>query len=322
MKNIVVLGSTGSIGLQTLDVIRHNSDDFTVTALSCQSNIDILEQQIKEFNVKTAAVFDDKKARELRRRTGIDVLSGLEGIVELARIDPADMVVNALVGSIGIRPTMAAINRGTNVALANKETLVSAGEIVMGLAKKHESALFPVDSEHSAIFQCLNGERRKSIKRIMITCSGGAFRNRTQEDLRHVTISDALKHPNWNMGAKITIDSATLMNKGFEVIEAKMLFGIGYDDIEVVIHPQSIIHSFVEFVDSSVLAQLSYPDMRLPIQYALTFPERTSNCLRPLDLAGIRELSFDAPDTVRFPVSSMLSRRAGAAEPCPAFSTR
>ncbi|OHD69781.1 MAG: 1-deoxy-D-xylulose-5-phosphate reductoisomerase [Spirochaetes bacterium RBG_16_49_21] len=318
MKSVTVLGSTGSIGLQTLDVIRKNRKDFTVAALSCGSNIDILERQIREFEVKTAAVFDERKAKELRARVPARVLSGLQGIVELAKLDSADLVLNALVGSIGIRPTVAAIEAGKNVALANKETLVSAGVPVMERAKKHGAVLFPVDSEHSAIFQCLNGENKGSVRRLIITCSGGAFRNHAPADLRRVTAADALKHPSWNMGAKITVDSATLMNKGFEVIEAKMLFGIDYDDIEVVIHPQSIIHSLVEFADCSVLAQLSNPDMRLPIQYALTYPARVGSDCRPLDMAAVKTLSFSPPDTGRFPCIryAIQAGRTGGTMPC------
>ena len=301
MKTISILGSTGSVGTQTLDVVRANREDFAVAALSCHSNIDLLQRQAEEFRVGTVAVFDRERARELRRRTGLMVLEGMEGLIELAKHDAAAMVVNALVGSIGMTPTIAAIGAGKDVALANKETLVSAGEIVMGLAAEKGVRIIPVDSEHSAIFQCLNGEDRGGVRRLILTCSGGAFRECDAEELNGVTAADALRHPCWDMGAKITIDSATLMNKGFEVIEAKMLFGVGYDRIDVVIHPQSIVHSLVEFADSSVLAQLGNPDMRLPIQYALTWPERRESALAPLDLAGIGSLSFSPPDRSLFP---------------------
>jgi 1-deoxy-D-xylulose-5-phosphate reductoisomerase len=318
MKHISILGSTGSIGLQTLEVIRRNREEYAVAGLCCNSNIDLLELQIAEFGVKTAAVFDEDRARELRRRTGIDVLSGLDGIIELAKHDRAELVLNSLVGSVGILPTVAAINSGRDVALANKETLVSAGEIVMGLARKRDVAIIPVDSEHSAVFQCLNGERRAGVRRILLTCSGGAFRQTGKEELYRMTADDALRHPSWNMGAKITIDSATLMNKGFEVIEARMLFDIGYEAIDVVIHPQSIIHSLVEFADSSVIAQLSHPDMRLPIQYALTHPDRSSTGLASIDLAAIGTLSFSAPDYDRFPCLeyAIEAGKAGGSLPC------
>jgi 1-deoxy-D-xylulose-5-phosphate reductoisomerase len=318
MKNIAILGSTGSIGLQTLDVIRQNRTNYRVSALSCDSNIDLLESQIREFDVKIAAVGNEKLAKELRHRTGIEVLEGLAGISELASLDSADLVLNSLVGSVGIRPTVSALMSGKTVALANKETLVSAGEPVMELARKKGAAIVPVDSEHSAIFQCLQGEDAASVKRLIITCSGGAFRNLSKEVLYGMTAADALKHPNWDMGAKITIDSATLMNKGFEVIEARMLFGVDYDDIDIVIHPQSIIHSLVEFVDYSVLAQLSYPDMRIPIQYALTYPARVKSSCRPIDLAGLKELSFSAPDTDRFPCVkyAVEAGKTGGTMPC------
>jgi 1-deoxy-D-xylulose-5-phosphate reductoisomerase len=318
MKRVTILGSTGSIGRQTLDVIRENRESFSVAALGCGSNIDLLERQISEFDVKTVAVFDEMKAMELRARVNVDVLSGLNGIVEAAKVDSADVVLNALVGSIGIRPTMAALEAGKNVALANKETLVSAGIPVMEAANRFGAMIFPVDSEHSAIFQCLNGENAKSVRRLILTCSGGSFRNHSREELRRVSAEDALRHPSWSMGGKITVDSATLMNKGFEVIEAKMLFGVDYDGIEVVIHPQSIIHSLVEFADYSVLAQLSLPDMRIPIQYALTYPERMEGCSRPLDLAALGELTFYSPDAERFPCIkyAIEAGRAGGSMPC------
>jgi len=318
MKRITILGCTGSIGLQTLDVIRRNRNDFAVAGLCCHSSIDIMERQIAEFGVTLAAVFDEDRARELRRRTGIEVLTGLEGIIELAELDRADMVLNALVGSIGILPTEAAIRSGKDVALANKETLVSAGDIIMGRAREKGVSILPVDSEHSALFQCLNGENHKAVRRLLLTCSGGAFRDTPHEELQHMTAEDALKHPSWNMGPKITVDSATLMNKGFEVIEARMLFDTDYDAIDVVIHPQSIIHLLVEFVDNSVLAQLGYPDMRLPIQYALTYPERTSAEPAPLDLAALGALTFRSPDLDRFPclAYAIEAGKTGGTMPC------
>ncbi|HOT45583.1 MAG TPA: 1-deoxy-D-xylulose-5-phosphate reductoisomerase [Spirochaetota bacterium] len=318
MKRITILGCTGSIGLQTLDVIRRNRNDFAVAGLCCHSSIDIMERQIAEFGVTLAAVFDEDRARELRRRTGIEVLTGLEGIIELAELDRADMVLNALVGSIGILPTEAAIRSGKDVALANKETLVSAGDIIMARAREKGVSILPVDSEHSALFQCLNGENHKAVRRLLLTCSGGAFRDTPHEELQHMTAEDALKHPSWNMGPKITVDSATLMNKGFEVIEARMLFDTDYDAIDVVIHPQSIIHSLVEFVDNSVLAQLGYPDMRLPIQYALTYPERTSAEPAPLDLAALGALTFRSPDLDRFPclAYAIEAGKTGGTMPC------
>ena len=318
MKRITILGSTGSIGLQTLDVIRNNREGYAVEALACHSNIDLLERQIAEFGVKTAAVFDAGRARELRRRTGIDVLSGIEGIIEVAARNCTDIVLNALVGSIGIRPTLAAIGCGVTVALANKETLVSAGDIVMGLAREQGVPILPVDSEHSAIFQCLKGEKPASVRRLLLTCSGGAFRDTPIEELYRMTAEDALRHPNWSMGPKITVDSATLMNKGFEVIEARMLFDVNYENIDVVIHPQCIVHSMVEFADHSVPAQPSSPDMRLPIQYALASTERTGAAAAPLDLPAIGRLSFEEPDHERFPCLgyAIEAGKAGGTMPC------
>lgn len=318
MKNVVILGSTGSIGLQALDVIRKFRDRFKVCALSCYSNIDVIESQAREFDVDTVAVYDRHRGDELRSRVGIDVLSGIEGIIEISEIEDADIVLNSLVGSIGILPTMAAIRKGKDVAIANKETLVSAGEIVVNEARKRNVKLFPVDSEHSAIFQCMNGEKKNNVKRLVLTCSGGAFRNNTLDELYKVSIEDALAHPNWKMGKKITVDSATLMNKGFEVIEAKMLFGVSYEDIEVVVHPQSIVHSLVEFVDNSTMAQLSSPDMRLPIQYALTFPDRYECECAPLDYAITREITFAPPDKERFPCLDFAyeAGKIGGSLPC------
>ncbi len=301
MKKIVILGSTGNLGLQVVDIVRKNRDRFKIEAVSCNTNIDIAERQIKEFDIPVAAVVDDVKALELSRRVDCDVYSGISGVVGLTTIDSVHQVVNTLVGSTGIRPTISAIINNKDVALANKETLVTAGDYIMSLAKKYSVNIFPVDSEHSAIYQCLHHERREHISRLIITCSGGPFRDKEYEELFEMRAEDAIKHPSWNMGAKISVDSATLMNKGFEVIEANVLFDVDYSKIDVVIHPQSIIHSLVAFTDSSVLAQLSYPDMRLPIQYALTYPERQACDLEPINLAHISSLNFSAPKIDLFP---------------------
>ncbi len=299
MKSISILGSTGSIGTQALDVIKNNPSEFKVKSLSCNGNIELLQKQISEFKPEVACVFDEEKADLLK--VDVPVYSGMEGLIKLAKLDSADTVLNSLVGSIGVMPTVEAIKAGKNIALANKETLVTAGEIVMDLVSKNNVSLKPIDSEHSAIFQCLNGEKKEDVKRIIITCSGGAFRDKTIEELKSVKAADALKHPNWDMGNKITIDCATLMNKGFEVIEAKMLFGVDYDNIDVVIHHQSIIHSLVEFKDTSVIAQLGWPDMKIPIQYALSHPKRFSNNLESLDLLKVFQLNFEKPDLEKFP---------------------
>ncbi len=318
MKNITILGSTGSIGMQALEVIRYNKDKFHVKALACNSNIAVLKKQIEDFGPEVACVFDQERADDIRAQVDIEVLSGMKGLIELAKLDSADTLLNSLVGSIGVRPTVEGIKSGKDIALANKETLVAAGDIVNDLLQKNGVALKPIDSEHSAIFQCLNGEKSEAVKRIIITCSGGSFRDKTMDELKTVTKEDALKHPNWNMGAKITIDSATLMNKGLEVIEAHHLFGIGYDDIDVLIHPQSIIHSLVEFVDTSVIAQLGWPDMKIPIQYALTHPSRIQNDLKSLDLAKVSQLNFSKPDLARFPCLDYAysSGRMGGSMPC------
>jgi 1-deoxy-D-xylulose-5-phosphate reductoisomerase len=319
MKTIAILGSTGSIGLQALEVLRAKKDEFRVRALACNSSIDVLEKQIREHDVPLVAVMDDEKARLLRARMpDIAVLQGMEGVIEISALPGLDMVLNALVGSAGIRPTIAALKRGTDVALANKETLVAAGEIVMDLAARAGAKIFPVDSEHSAIFQCLNGEDHANVSRLILTCSGGPFRNRPARELAAMTPADALRHPRWNMGKKISIDSATLMNKGLEVIEARALFGIDYDRIHVVIHPQSVIHSLVEFVDGSVMAQLGNPDMKLPIQYALTYPLRKDAASQPLDLVSVGALNFERPDTGAFPCLELAyeAGKAGGTMPC------
>ncbi|MCI6018537.1 MAG: 1-deoxy-D-xylulose-5-phosphate reductoisomerase [Clostridiales bacterium] len=302
MRRISILGSTGSIGTQTLDVVRSN-DDVTVAALTAGSNIDLLEKQIREFKPEMAALWDEYKAKELKLRLkdmAVRISYGMEGMLEAASIESADMTVTAVVGMIGILPTIAAIRAGKDIALANKETLVTAGHIIMSMAKAYNVKILPVDSEHSAIFQSLNGQDKKSLKRILLTASGGPFRGRSAKDLAKVTVEDALKHPNWVMGRKITVDSATMVNKGLEVIEAKWLFDVDLDQIQVVVHPQSVIHSAVEFADRGIIAQLGTPDMRLPIQYALFYPERRPLNTEPLDLFELGTMTFEAPDPVTF----------------------
>lgn len=318
MKYISVLGSTGSIGKQALEIIKENPNEFRIRGLACNSNIESIEKQIEEFKPEAVAVFNEEKADELKEKVEINVFSGMNGMIKLATLDSIDTVLNSLVGSIGVLPTVEAIKAKKNIALANKETLVTAGEIVMDLVEKNQVELKPIDSEHSAIFQCLNGEKNRDVKRIILTCSGGAFREKTLEEMRYLKPADALKHPNWNMGNKITIDSATLINKGFEVIEAKMLFCVDYDNIDVVIHPQSIIHSLVEFKDTSVIAQLGWPNMRLPIQYALSHPKRFNNNLKGLDLIEVSQLDFSEPDIKRFPCLKYAYQagRVGGTMPC------
>jgi len=303
-KKLSILGSTGSIGTQTLDIVRKFPDKFQVVALSCNQNIELLKKQIEEFKPKIAAVFDEKKADELKAE--IPIHKGMDGLLKVAALGEAHTIINSLVGSIGVEPTIKAIENLKNVALANKETLVTAGDIINKKLKFHKTDLLPIDSEHSAILQCIRGEKPEDINKITITCSGGAFKNKTKEELKQVTASDALKHPTWNMGAKITIDSATLMNKGFEVIEAHWLYNMPYSKIDVVIHPQSIIHSLVEFKDHSVIAQLGMPDMKIPIQYALNYPDRLENNNLPkLNLAEKQQLTFKEPDLERFPCLAM-----------------
>jgi len=301
MKKISILGSTGSIGTQTLDIIRSYPTEFKVVGLTANSNIDLLEKQISEFSPEAVAVFNPEKADELKKKVDIEVLTGIEGLNKIATLEEADTVLTSVVGSVGLIPTLKAIKKQKTIALANKETLVTAGSIVMDEIKKNNSKILPVDSEHSAIFQCLNGENIDEVRKLIITCSGGAFKHFSIHQLKSATAKDALKHPTWNMGAKITIDSATLMNKGFEVIEAHWLYDMPYEKIDVVVHPQSIIHSLVEFQDKSTIAQLGYPDMKIPIQYALTYPKRLKTDLEPLNLAEIKELTFNKPDLERFP---------------------
>ncbi|CEH35034.1 1-deoxy-D-xylulose-5-phosphate reductoisomerase [Romboutsia lituseburensis] len=305
MKRISILGSTGSIGKQTLDVVRRNKDKFEVVAISANSSVDLLLEQIKEFKPKYVAVYNEESAIKLKKMIptdiNVEVLSGMSGLKEISSLPEIDVLLTAIVGMIGLVPTLEAIKSGKDIALANKETLVCAGDLVMSEARKHNVSILPVDSEHSAIFQCLNGEKNKEIEKIILTASGGPFRGKSKSDLENVTKSQALKHPNWSMGRKISIDSSTLMNKGLEVIEAKWLFGVEQNQIDVVVHPQSIIHSMVQFIDSSVMAQLGCPDMRLPIQYALSYPNRIVNDFERLDLAKIATLTFEQPDLETFP---------------------
>ena len=302
MKNIAVLGSTGSIGTQTLDVARNN-EDIRIVALSAGSNIELLEKQAREFSPEVVSVAEKKDAEKLRKKlegTGVKVLWGMDGLIEAAQHPSADTVVTAVVGMMGLRPTVAAINAGKDIALANKETLVAAGHIIMPLAKEKNVRILPVDSEHSAILQCLTGEDQREVSRIIITASGGPFRGRTREQMKDVSLEDALKHPNWSMGRKITIDSATMVNKGLEVIEAKWLFGLDAEDIKVIVQPQSVIHSMVEFVDGGIMAQLGTPDMRLPIQYAIYYPHRRPLPGERLDFGALKQITFEEPDFENF----------------------
>ena len=313
MKNIVILGSTGSIGTQTIDIL--DSIDAKVCAISVNTNIERAEQQARLLQPSLVAVYDEKKASELKIRladTGIRVVSGMEGLIEAATLPEADVIVTAVVGMGGLLPTLAAIDAGKDIALANKETLVCAGQIVMKRAREKGVAILPVDSEHSAIFQCLQGAAGNGISRILLTASGGPFFGMSREQMRHVTKEQALNHPNWSMGAKITIDSASMMNKGLELIEAMWLYDVEPDDIDIVVHRESIVHSAVEFTDGSVIAQMGNPDMRLPIQYALTYPARVPCKVPPLDLPRRHNLTFFAPDEEAFPALG-LARRAAAA---------
>lgn len=317
MKNIAILGSTGSIGTQTLDVAREN-EDLRVVAVSAGKSVEKLEEQIREFHPILAAVWDEKAARDLKTRiadTDTKVVSGMEGLLELASMPESDILVTAIVGMIGIRPTMEGIRAGKDIALANKETLVTAGHLIMPMAREYGVSILPVDSEHSAIFQAIHGEENKEIHKLLITASGGPFRGRTTEELRNVTVADTLKHPNWVMGRKITVDSATLVNKGLEVMEARWLFDMDLDHIQVVVQPQSIIHSMVEFKDGAIMAQLGTPDMRLPIQYALYYPHRRYLDGDRLDFTKLREITFEVPDMETFrglPMAIQASREGGS----------
>lgn len=299
---IVVLGSTGSIGLNTINVIKHLGTRYRITVLTTNRNIDLLEKQIHELNPESAVVIDEEKASILKSRIAgkCNILSGKNGLIEVTRNTDYDILVSALVGFAGLAPTLEGIKKSKRIALANKETLVVAGELVINASKKYNSEIIPIDSEHSAIFQCLVGEKKDTINKLILTASGGPFYNKSYEELKNVTVSEALNHPNWIMGNKITIDSASMMNKGLEVIEACWLFDLPKEKIEVLIHPQSIIHSMVEFSDGSIKAQMSIPDMKLPIQYSLTFPNRIKNNFVTTNLAKIRELTFFEPDRNKF----------------------
>ncbi len=319
MKKIAVLGSTGSIGTQTLDVISRHPEDFEVVGLAAGNNVVLLLEQARKFRPKWVSAADETLANRLRSELPADVkvVHGEAGLIEIAGHSGANYVVCALVGSLGLKSTLAAIDAGADIGLANKESLVTAGHLVMERARERGVSILPVDSEHSAIFQCLNGENPKAIKRLMLTASGGSFRHLDRKQLSNVTVEDALKHPNWSMGAKITIDSATMANKGLEVIEAHWLFDLPYDRIDVVLHPESIVHSMVEFVDTSVMAQLGNPDMRVPIQYALTYPERKSSPASPLDLLKQGTLHFKPMDFDRYPCMRLAyeAGRAGGTAP-------
>ena len=303
MKKISLLGSTGSIGTNVLDVIERNPEKFQILSMSAGSNVDLFAKQIRKFKPRVVALFDTKKIPTLKEQIAdldIEILSGEEGTIAVATLPEADVVVSGVMGSAGLLPAMHALKAGKNLALANKETLVIAGELVLREAKKTNSQIIPIDSEHSAIFQVLNGEKKERIKKIILTASGGPFRTFSLGQMETVTVKDALKHPNWDMGAKITIDSSTMMNKGLEYIEAKWLFGVN-TPVEIIVHAQSIIHSMIEFVDTSIMAQLGIPDMRVPIAYALTYPDRFECDLPSLDLTTMGNLTFEAPDFERFP---------------------
>ena len=319
-KKIAILGSTGSIGVQTIDVVERNADLEIVGLGAAGHNLDVLEAQVRRFRPKLAAVYDEAAARDFAVRikdTGCRVCAGMDGLIELAEVADSDILVTAIVGMIGIRPTMAAIRAGKDIALANKETLVTAGHLIMPMAEQYGVKILPVDSEHSAIFQCLQGSTHGELNKILITASGGPFRGKNEKTLAYVVKEDALKHPNWSMGAKITIDSASLVNKGLEVMEARWLFNVTLDQIEVVVQPKSIIHSMVEFVDGAVLAQLGTPDMRLPIQYALFYPERRDLPGERLDFRMLKEITFEEPDMDTFKGLPMAidAARAGGTMP-------
>ena len=299
MKKIAILGSTGSIGTQTLEVVREHKEELCVTALAAGRNKERLKEQIKEFHPSLVGLADEELAMELEKElagSGVTVLHGMDGLVAVAGAEESDVVVTAVVGMMGILPTMEAIRRGKDIALANKETLVTAGHLIIPMAKEYGVSILPVDSEHSAIFQCLHSARRQDVDKILLTASGGPFRGKTLADLEKVTLEDALKHPNWSMGRKITIDSSTMVNKGLEVMEAHWLFDVDYDQIEVVVQPQSIIHSMVQFVDGAILAQLGTPDMKVPIEYALFYPERRTLSGERLDFGTLKSITFEKPD--------------------------
>lgn len=317
MKTIAVMGSTGSIGTQTLDVVRRNGD-IQVAGLSANRNVELLEKQVREFHPLLAVAGSEEAAADLRVRiadTDTRVASGMDGLIELAQMPESDVLVTAIVGMIGIRPTMAAIEAGKDIALANKETLVTAGHLIMPLAEKNRVRILPVDSEHCALFQCLQGGKHGEVYKLWITASGGPFRGKKREELKNMRPEDALKHPNWSMGAKITIDSATLVNKGLEIIEAGFLFDMPLDKIGVVVQPQSLVHSMVEFCDGAILAQISEPDMRLPIEYALYYPERRQTVIPRVDFHTLRQIAFEEPDTETFsgiPLALRAAREGGS----------
>ncbi len=302
MKKIAILGSTGSVGTQALDVVRNLHDEFSVEVLAANSNVELLAHQIEEFQPKLAVLADETAYKKLsaRKFPGTELAGGRRAFIDAANFDGVETVLTAMSGFAGLEPTIKAIKGGKDIALANKETLVVAGELVTRLAKKHDVKILPVDSEHGAFFQCLQGEDRRTIEKLILTASGGPFRGKRRGDLKNVTADEVLAHPTWNMGKKITVDSATLVNKGLEVIEAKFLYGVSYDQIQVVVHPQSIVHSMVEFCDGSVIAQLAVPDMRLPIQYALTYPRRLPSPVKPLNFWELRSLNFYKPDVDTF----------------------
>ena len=312
MKKIAILGSTGSIGTQTLDVVR-NHPELQVVALAAGSSVEKMEEQIREFHPMIAGMWTEEAAKDLRTKVSdlnVKIVSGMEGLLEIATMEESRVLVTAIVGMIGIRPTIAAIRAGKDIALANKETLVTAGHIIMPLAKECGVSILPVDSEHSAIFQSLNGEPSERIEKILLTASGGPFRGKTREQLANMKVQDALKHPNWSMGRKITIDSSTLVNKGLEVMEAKWLFGVDLDRIQVVVHPQSIIHSAVQFVDGAIMAQMGTPDMKLPIQYALFYPDRRPMQGKRVDFFELGSITFEKPDIDTFTGLALAYRAA------------
>lgn len=312
MKRIAILGSIGSIGTQTLEVVRANPD-CRVVALAAGSSVEKMEEQVREFRPLTVGMWTEEAAADLRLRVAdlqVRVVAGMDGLLEIAAMEESQVLVTAIVGMIGIRPTIAAIRAGKDIALANKETLVTAGHLIMPLAREHGVSILPVDSEHSAIFQSLSGNRSAEVEKILLTASGGPFRGRTRRQLQDIRVEDALKHPNWTMGRKITIDSSTLVNKGLEVMEAKWLFGVGLDKIQVVVHPQSIIHSAVQYTDGAIIAQMGTPDMKLPIQYALFYPERRYLAGKRVDFVELGQLTFEKPDTDAFPGLALAYRAA------------
>lgn len=314
MKKIAILGSTGSIGTQTLEIVRDNCSDLEVVALAAGSNVELMEKQVREFRPKLVSLQSEEACRDLADRLKdmqVTIVPGMEGLIQIAEMEESDVLVTAIVGMIGIRPTIAAIKKGKDIALANKETLVTAGHIIMPLAAQMGVSILPVDSEHSAIFQSMQGEKKEQVSKLLITASGGPFRGRTREQLADIRVEDALKHPNWSMGHKITIDSATLVNKGLEVMEAKWLFDVELDQIQVVVHPQSIIHSMVEYVDGGIIAQLGTPDMKLPIQYALFYPDRRPMKGKRVDFYELGSITFERPDMETFTGLKLALRAAG-----------